>query len=325
MSMDIPVGSLQPSTAEIVTFGEAMTLLLATDDLPLLVADRLGIGIAGAESNLATGLARLGHQVAYFGRVGADVFGERIRRGLRAEGIDVSYLISDPELPTGLLIRDSTPGRPITVNYRRAGSAASATSVADIPRDVIEQARVLHATGITAALSPSAYETTLEAMTLAREAGVTVTFDPNIRLRLADIDRWRQIIDVLARQADIVFTGADESKLICVEEDPAEWYTERGATIVVVKDGVNGATEYGPEGTVHEGARTVTAVDPVGAGDAFNAGWLSAWLHGLPEVDRLRQGSAVASLVVATRGDSTGLPDATIRNAILADSQDIDR
>jgi 2-dehydro-3-deoxygluconokinase len=311
--------------AEVVTFGETMVLLLATDDLPLLVADRLSIGIAGAESNLAIGLARLGHSVAYFGRVGADVFGERIRRALRVEGIDISHLLTDDECPTGLLLRDSPQGRPITVNYRRAGSAASAMSVNDVPTQLIERAKVLHATGITAALSPNAYEATLHAMACARQAGVTVTFDPNVRLRLADATRWREMVDELARHADIVLTGADESAVIAPGADPAQWYAERGAAVVVVKDGMRGATEYDQNGKVHQAARTVTAVDPVGAGDAFNAGWLSAWLQGLPAVERLRAGAAVASLSVATRGDSTGLPDSATVEAILASSQDIDR
>ncbi|MCW2803184.1 MAG: 2-dehydro-3-deoxygluconokinase [Propionibacteriaceae bacterium] len=323
--MSVQVDSLATQTAEVVTFGEAMTLMLATEDLPLLVANQLSLGIAGAESNLATGLARLGHQVGYFGRVGKDVFGERIRRALLSEGIDVSHLVSDPELPTGLLIRDSPHGRPITVIYRRTGSAASATSVEDVPTQMIERARVLHATGITAALSPSAYDATVHAMRTAREAGVTVTFDPNVRLRLADVGRWRQIVDALARHADIVFTGADESKIISGTADPGQWYAERGAAIVVVKDGIRGATEYDRQGQIHQAARTVTAVDPVGAGDGFNAGWLSAWLRGLPAAERLSEGAAVASLVVATRGDATGLPDADTRDAILADSHDIDR
>lgn len=310
---------------DVVTFGEVMTLLLAGSDLPLSVADHLEVGMAGAESNLAIGLARLGHSVAFFGRVGGDVLGDRIRRGLRSEGIDTRWLVTDAGHPTGLLIRDSPNGRPVTVLYRRSGSAASHLSAADVPTELIGRARVLHATGITAALSADAYKATLQAMTVARAAGVTVTFDPNVRLRLADAARWREIVDVLARHADIVFTGADEADLISPDLPPAQWYTERGASVVVVKDGIRGATEFDHDGALHQPAWNVTAVDPVGAGDAFNTGWLSAWLRGLGPAERMREASVVAALVVATRGDCTGLPDTRTRDAVLADGQDIDR
>jgi 2-dehydro-3-deoxygluconokinase len=320
----------EDSAAEVVTFGEPMTLLLATGDVPLGQARQFDASIAGAESNLAIGLARLGHRVAFFGRVGADVFGQRIRRELRAEGVGVSALRTDPDRPTGLLLRDSAQGAPITVVYGRAGSAATAMSVAELPVDVIEKARILHATGITAALSDSAYQATLEAMRIARRSGVLVTFDPNVRLRLAPVTRWQQIVDTLARQADVVLTGADETAVLGLDAEPASWFADRGASTVVVKLGALGATEYDLTGSSgysfwHQPARFVTAVDPVGAGDAFNAGWLSAWLRGVPPDQRLLEAAAVASLVVATRGDSAGLPDADTRQRVLDQGADIDR
>lgn len=316
--------SSQSAAPEVVTLGEVMSLLLATDDEPLSAADRFALGIAGAESNLAIGLCRLGHSVAFVGRVGTDVFGERIRRTLRSEGVDITHLVTSPE-PTGLLIRDSAQGRPITVHYRRAGSAGSTLGVSDVPASLVSQTRVLYVTGITAALSDSAFAATLHAMSSARKAGVVVGFDPNVRLRLASADRWPVIVDELARHADLVFTGADEAQIISPGEDPVAWYTARGARTVVIKDGVNGATEHSDGISTYQGVRSVTSVDPVGAGDAFNTGWLSAWLRGLPAADRLREGVAVASLVVAVRGDTDGLPDAGTRTAILAAGLDIDR
>lgn len=311
--------------AEVVTFGEPMALLLANDDLPLDAASGFAWSIAGAESNLAIGMARLGHSVSFAGRVGDDVFGARIRRELRAEGIEVSGLITDPVLSTGLLIRDSPADRPITVQYRRSGSAATAFGVNDLPAEAIRSARVLHLTGITAALSEPSYQACRAAMIMAREAGVTVSFDPNIRLRLANQDRWAVIIDELARLADLIFVGADEAALFTYGVPAEKWFLERGAYVVVIKDGGNGAVEHGLDSSTAVGVRRVPLVDPVGAGDAFNAGWLSAWLRGLPADQRLAEGAAVASLVVATRGDAVGLPDAATRDRILAQGADIDR
>lgn len=312
-------------SAEIVTFGEPMALLLAERDLPLDAATGFAWSIAGAESNLAIGLARLGHSVAYAGRVGDDVFGARIRRELRAEGIDVGGLITDPELPTGLLIRDSPVDRPITVHYRRSGSASTAYRVDDLPGTAIRAARLLHLTGITAALSESSFRACKAAMIMARDAGVAVSFDPNLRLRLAGPDEWARIVDELARHADLIFVGADEATMITGGAPTEEWFFERGAGTVVIKDGGNGAVEHAPGSSTAVGVRRVPLVDPVGAGDAFNTGWLSAWLRGLPTDRRLAEGAAVASLVVATHGDAIGLPDAATRDRVLAEGADIDR
>jgi len=313
---------------EVVTCGEAMVALLAGNDVPLWSARQFEAVVAGAESNVAVGLARLGHRAAYFGRVGADVFGERIRRELRGEGVDVSRLVTDPERPTGLLFRDSVVGSPITVHYSRAGSAATAMVPEDVPRDLIEAARVLHVTGITAALSDGAREATLAAMEIARAADVLVTLDPNVRLRLADPGRWHQLVDALARRADVVLTGAEEAEIFAPGVDPVAWFGERGVATVVLKHGAEGAAEHSltpPGQQTRQPARTVPLVDPVGAGDAFSAGWLSGWLRGLDAEQRLREACAVASLVVATRGDSTGLPTAALRDRVLAEGADVER
>jgi 2-dehydro-3-deoxygluconokinase len=338
---DVPASSTAASARsgesstsfDVVTFGEPMVLLLAADDLPLPVAQRFEVGVAGAESNLATGLARLGHRVAYFGRVGDDTFGDQIRRTLRSEGIDVSRLLADPQRPTGLLIRDSPQDRPITVEYRRAGSAATALTPEQLPSELLTDTRILHATGITAALSESALEATEQAMMTAAAAGVTVSFDPNIRLRLADPERWQVIIKRLAPHAKIVFTGREEAEIVSPGVEPERWYADHGAETVVVKDGGAGSFEHvtGGDLAVPAGIRTVPLVDPIGAGDGFNAGWLSAWLDGtdgLTEEDariRLTTGAAVASMVVATRGDATGLPNRAILAQVLAGSSDVIR
>lgn len=322
----LTVGDTAP---EVVTGGEAMVLLLADGDLPLGAARHFEALVAGAESNVAIGLSRLGHRVAYFGRVGDDAFGGRIRRELRGEGVDVSALRTDPDRPTGLLFRDTVVGSPLTVHYRRTGSAATAMTPQDVPRALVAGARLLHVTGITAALSDGAFETTLGAMRIARQAGVTVSLDPNLRLRLASAERWAEIVDALARHCDIVLTGADEASVFTAGTDTVEWLAGRGVSIVVLKLGPAGAVEHDLRsrsvGLAREPARGVPLVDPVGAGDAFDAGWLSAWLRGLGPQERLREACAVASLVVATRGDSTGLPTADVRDRVLAEGADVER
>ena len=334
MSKTSPVNETVPESGhDVVTFGESMILLLATNDLPLAAAHQFDLEVAGAESNLATGLARLGHRVGFFGRVGADTFGMRIRHELQAEGIDVQQLVADPERPTGLLIRDNPHGRPITVEYRRSGTAATALSADELPTELIAGTRVLHVTGITAALSESSLDATEQAMIIAAEAGAVISLDPNIRLRLADPERWQLIIKRLAAHAKIIFTGRDEAEIISPGVDPVTWYGEHGAEIVVVKDGGNGSYEHqlGTGEVVHGGIRAVPLIDPIGAGDGFNAGWISAWLDGADRQttadaeQRLRTGATVASMVVATRGDRTGLPSRAMLDQVLASGADVIR
>ena len=317
-------------TFDVVTFGEPMVLHLADGARPLPTATVFEAGIAGAESNVAIGLARLGHRVGFFGRVGADTFGSRIRQVLRGEGVSVDHLIDDPTRPTGLLIRDCPQGQPITVEYRRNGSAASALEPADVPHSWLTATRLLHVTGITPALSESALAATEQAMLTARAADAEVSFDPNIRLRLASPERWRVIVDQLARHATIVFTGQEEADMIAPGIPPGQWYADRGATTVVVKNGAAGSSEYdcATATTTSVGIRPVPVIDPVGAGDAFNAGWISAWLDGADADQaqrRLTTGATVASAVVATRGDVTGFPTRTILHQLLINGTDVIR
>lgn len=313
---------------EVVTIGEVMALLLAPAGVPLGAAASYEQGHAGAESNVAVGLSRLGHRVAFVSRLGDDRLGARVLRDLRGEGVDVSHVALDTTRPTGLLLRD-THARGVSVDYHRAGSAATLLAPADVPVDLLRQARVLHLTGITAAISDSAHEAVLHAARTAREHGVTVTADPNVRLRLADADRWRHLTEELADLADVLLVGADDAAAIGID-DPAGWAHARGVHTVVVKDGARGATEStaadGATRTRQQPALPVpVVVDPVGAGDAFAAGWISAWLRGAEPDRRLREAAAVAACVVATRGDVPGLPDPATRDRLLAGAEDVTR
>ena len=309
---------------ELVTLGEVMGLLLAPSGLPLDRATRLDASYAGAEATVAVGMARLGHRVHLTTRLGDDAFGRRIRRELRGEGVEVATPTTGPARPTGLVFRNATTDRPVTVEYHRTGSAATALTREDLDPAKIRSARVLHLTGITAALSPSAHDAVTYAAAIARDAGVTVCLDPNVRRRLASAARWKEILTDLARLADIVLTGTDDAAVV-TDGEPAAWFLSHGAHTVVVKDGARGSWETGRDDGRWQPAFEVSAVDPVGAGDAFAAGWLSAYLRGGSAVERLRSGAAVAACAVAAPGDVPGLPDAATLDALLRRSPDVER
>jgi 2-dehydro-3-deoxygluconokinase len=301
-----------------------MALMLAEGGAALAHSSRFDVSVAGAEGNVAVGLCRLGHSVALWTCVGEDALGDLVLRTLRGEGVDVSRARRLPDRPTGLLVRDAPAGRPVTVSYYRSGSAGSALAPEDVVPAVVAGASLLHLTGITAMLSDSSYDAALAAVAAARSAGVTVSVDPNLRLRLGSPDEWRRRLDPLLRAADIVLTGRDELELLSGAEHPS-WLLDRGARTVVVKDGAAGAYETDGATELRVAARSVPLVDPVGAGDAFAAGWLSGWLRGVPAQRRLEEAATVAACVVAARGDQAGLPTAAVRDALLGGGPDVAR
>ncbi|MFJ2740265.1 sugar kinase [Streptomyces sp. NPDC087440] len=314
---------------EVVVYGEAMLLMLAEPGIPLERAVAFRRSVAGAESNVAAGLARLGHPVRWLGRVGDDPAGRAVLGLLRAEGIDTTHAVVDPEAPTGLLLRDSHPARGIDVQYYRAGSAASRLSARELTPEALGGARLLHVTGITPMLSAAARRATLRLFDLADAAGVRISFDPNVRLKLGAPEQWREVVAPLLARADVVLAGEDELEVLGVRNGAAgvltaqqaalagrrgvqDWVA-RAATdrppVVVVKHRDKSATCLTPEGSWTHPAFSVPVVDPVGAGDAFAAGFLSALLREAPYETCLREAAAVAALVVQCATDTDGLPD----------------
>ncbi|MDX2602604.1 sugar kinase [Streptomyces caniscabiei] len=280
----------------------------------LRMGGSLGLSVAGAESNVAIGLARLGHRVRWAGRVGADELGALVLRTLRAEGIDLSHAATDDTgRPTGVLLTEPRLGTLTRVSYYRTGSAGSAVTPAGVLPALAPGTRVLHLTGITPALGPSAAETVLAAATAARDAGITVCLDVNYRSRLWTADRASTTLRPLLAHTDLLVASEDELPLVL--QDPAVDESEAvkslldaGVQEVIVKRGAHGATVVSADGTVDRAARQVDAVDLVGAGDAFVAGYLSGLLDGADVVARLHRAVTTAAFAVATRGDWEGLP-----------------
>ncbi|WP_405674231.1 sugar kinase [Streptomyces canus] len=301
-----------PDAPEVVTFGETMAALRARGALRL--GGSLGLSVAGAESNVAIGLARLGHRVRWAGRVGADELGALVLRTLRAEGVDISHAVTDDtDRATGLLLTEPRLGTLTRVSYYRAGSAGSAVSPADVLPALVPGSRILHLTGITPALSPSAAEAVLAAATSAREAGITVCLDVNYRSKLWTADRARAALRPILAHTDLLIASEDELALVlerpCADESQAlHSLLAAGVNEVVVKRGAHGATNFTSDGAMDRAARQVDAIDLVGAGDAFVAGYLSGLLDGADIPARLHRAVTTAAFAVATRGDWEGLP-----------------
>ena len=311
----------RPVARDVVTFGEALVLFLAEPGVPLGTATSFRRSVTGAEVNLAVGVSRLGHRAGWFGRVGDDAHGRLIRRVLRSEEVDTSRIMTDGKAPTGVIIRDCHSGRPIDVCYARRGSAGSRLCPDDLDLGYLCDCRVLAVTGVTAAISPTGFAAALCAVQAAREAGVTVLFDPNIRLKLGPLEDQLGAMRQLCQAADIVLAGEEEAMAISGHPDPAdlgEWFLGQGARLAVFKRGEHGA--WASDGTEvwQQPAFGVPVADPVGAGDAFAAGFVSAALRGAPIGQALKEAAVVGALDVAVAGDIEGLPTAGERDRFLA-------
>jgi 2-dehydro-3-deoxygluconokinase len=307
--------------SDLVTIGEATALLSAPTVGRLRDARNLDVSIAGAESNVSIGFCRLGRTSSWMGRIGDDEFGKLILKTLRSESVDVSNVVTDETRQTAMMIKERSAENVVRVNYYRHGYAGSALTKDDVDAATIESSSILHVTGITMALSDTAREAIHYAVQIAKAAGVLVSLDFNFRSRLWSREVAAATIRPVALLADVVFSGEDE--LFVLGDDPladALALAEDGRREVVIKRGSRGATSITSTGVLDEPAFKVHAVDPVGAGDAFVAGYLVALLDGADVAQRLRLGCASGAFAASRMGDWECLPRRDDLDLLLQES-----
>lgn len=295
----------------VLTFGETMALMRADRPGPLAHASSLSLSIGGSESNVAIGLHRLGIPVAWCGRVGDDSLGVLVEREILAEGVDARVTV-DPTAPTGLMIKESRTPSIQRVTYYRSGSAGSRLTPQDIDEDLITGAGLLHLSGITAALSPQCQDTLRHAIAVARAAGTLVSFDLNFRGNLWDRDTAGAFYRDVIAQADIVFAGDDEAAIAVGAgtdpEDLAHKIAAYGPQQVVIKLGAEGAVALIEGQLFQQDAVPVEALDTVGAGDAFVAGYLAELVLGRRPSERLETAGKTGAFACLVPGDWEGFP-----------------
>ncbi|MFX1762126.1 sugar kinase [Paraburkholderia sp. A1RI-2L] len=310
---------------DVITYGEAMAMFVAAETGPLSDVAHFTKRAAGAELNVATGLARLGFKVGWMSRVGDDSFGRFVRGVLAQEGIDAQGVQTDARYPTGFQLKSkNNDGSDPTVEYFRRGSAASHLSIDDFKRDYVLGARHLHLSGVAPAISASSRELAFTLARAMREAGRTISFDPNLRPTLWGSEaEMVTTLNALASYADWVLPGLNEGRILTGSDDPAtiaRFYLERGARGVIVKLGAEGAyyeTREGERGPVRA-QPVANVVDTVGAGDGFAVGVVSALLEGRTLREAVTRGNRIGALAVQVSGDSEGLPTRAQLDAIEA-------
>jgi len=261
---------------------------------PMLLVDH-----AGAESNTCVGLARLGHRAAWISRLGADAAGDRIIDALAAESVDTRWVTRDAHRSTGLLLKEPEVG----VHYYRRDSAAAAMGPEVLDGVPVADARSVLVTGITALLGPS---TQAAAIALLQRARGLRIVDPNLRRGLWGSDRSAELVRPLIDRCDLLLAGAAELVAMFGTAD-AHRIAARGVREVVVRDA--GVVAALANGTWHEvDIRRDAVIDAIGAGDAFNAGYISARLRGSAVEDALRNGIRCGRAVTASVSDTATFP-----------------
>jgi dehydrogluconokinase len=298
---------------DVLCFGETMAMFVAEQAGDLAAVGAFTKRIAGADSNVAIGLARLGFRVRWLSRVGNDSLGRFVLDTLQQEGLDCSHVEVDDHHPTGFQLKGRCDdGSDPVVEYFRRNSAASHLSLAQFSQPLL-QARHLHATGIPLALSAGCRALAHELVERMRSEGRSISFDPNLRPSLWP-DRASMVreVNALAVKAHWLLPGLEEGRLLTGLQTPADiaaFYLDRGVEHVVIKLGGEGAYYRNAQcqGQVAP-VPVARVVDTVGAGDAFAVGVVSGLLEGRPLAEAVARGNWCGSRAVQSRGDMEGLP-----------------
>ncbi len=297
---------------DLITIGETMVAFMPDEKELIRYARSFGKKTAGAESNVAIGTAKLGLKSGWFSKIGKDEFGEFILRELRGEGVDTSRVIQTAEYPTGIMFKQFGFNHETSVFYYRKNSAASTLTIADLDEDYIKQAKILHLSGITPALSESCKATTNYLVDFAKKNHISISFDPNIRLKLwSKEEAVACLYDILVK-SDIVLLNISEAKILLGTDDVPiiiEKLRGFGTEKIAVKLGSKGAVVADREKIYQCPQFDTVVVDNIGAGDAFNSGFLCGVIEGKDTEMCGKMGSMMGALAVSSYGDVEGLPN----------------
>jgi 2-dehydro-3-deoxygluconokinase len=310
----------------VITAGETMALVVPPDPGRLRHATSLLLSIGGAESNVAIGLARLGIPASWISVLGEDELGELVLHRLRAEGVDTSAVRRVSDRPTGLYLREEVAGR-LRVYYYRSGSAAATLSPNAFDPSILQGAAFLHLTGITGALSLECADFLPWAATTAQDVGVRVSYDVNYRSRLWEPSAARAATEALLPLIDVLFVGHDEANALWGwgTDTALEQLSKVGPNEVILKLGADGCAAVINGERLTSPGFPARQLDPIGAGDAFDAGYLAATLWGWAPDKRLRTANAMGAFCVQNLGDYEGLPSRRELDAFLEQIPDLGR
>lgn len=315
--------------AQVITLGESMVVFTPESYGALRYEHSYRSRLAGAESNTAIGLAKLGISSSWMSRLGTDEFGQYVLNMIRAEGVDTSAVVMDPEHRTGIMFKQREYGGETTVYYYRENSAASHLRPQDLKEEWFQGAEYLHLSGITPVLSRDCLETVLAAVAMAHKNGIKISFDPNIRKKLWNGQNYTDLFRELTFDANVVMMGLEEAEVLFgTNEIPVildTVFSMGEAQAVAIKDGGNGATVASREEQYHIPPFPCKPLEPVGAGDGFNAGFLAGLIEKRPLQVCGQMGGIAGALATQSTGDMEGYPSRERMERLLAGQGEVYR
>ena len=297
---------------EVITFGETMVSMIPTEMGHLRYVPNFRRKMGGAESNVAIALTRLAHPAGFVTAFGEDALGHYAYSELLSEGLDLSRVVFDPQHRTGVMFKELLGKYETKVWYYRENSAASHMTASLLDTEYLEGAKILHVTGITMAISQTARQAVLDAVTKAKALGLLISFDPNIRLRLWSREEAAKAILPLLPQVDIIFPGLEESEILFGPGRAEEYirkYLSLGIEKVALKVGKKGCYVADCQGTHFlEAYPFFDVVDTVGAGDAFDSGFLAGLLEGQSLTECGTMANCMGAMATKSSDDYQMLP-----------------
>jgi 2-dehydro-3-deoxygluconokinase len=295
---------------DVITLGETMLRLTPPGLQRFEQGQSLAMHIGGSESNVAVGLSRLGLRTAWLSRLTNNALGQKIARGIRANGVDVSHVVWTDDDRIGLYFYEAgRPPRSGTVIYDRANSAMSRMQPDDLP-DIFqpETAQMLHLSGISLAIGDAATETAMSAAARAKNAGWLLSFDINHRALLWSSEEAASACDPVARMADIVFLPLRDARALYHTDDTPETAIRTMSdrypqALIVLTLGAEGAMAFDGTTLIKQAAFKAEPVQRIGGGDAFVAGFLYGYYTEQTVAPALRWGAATAAMKYAIAGD----------------------
>jgi 2-dehydro-3-deoxygluconokinase len=297
---------------DVAGIGETMVCFLAESYGSLRYKPRFEKYIGGTESNTLIALAKFGFSVGWISRLGSDEFGHNIRDFIRGHGVDVSRVSFDDKSPTGVFFVEKNANDETRSYYYRAGSAASRMDIAHIDLDYFSSYGLIHTNGITPILSTNCRELIAKLFRAAKAQGMKISFDPNLRLRMAAIERFREVLLPLIPLVDIFLPNERELLLLMDTQnldDAIDRVLGMGVGKIAIKRGMNGelfagngVRRTGPPFPVKQ------VVSSMAAGDAFNAGYLAGFLRGFSDFDSLKLANCLGAMATLAWGPYESIP-----------------
>lgn len=315
----------------VIAIGETMLRLSPVDVSTIEEADNFHVHVAGAESNVTVGLARMGIDAGWISRLVNNSVGKLMANKIRQHNVDVSRIVWTDDGRNGLYYLEfGYEPRPTKIVYDRVGSAFSHLDVNEIDWNYLLDSELIHLTGITPALGEASKQLVLEIIKRAKANNCHISFDVNYRNKLWTPIVAKEILSKILQDVDILICSLDDARLVfdfinlSPEEIAIEFYKTYKNEVVVITLGENGALAYDGTRIYKEPAFKTDIVDRIGRGDAFTAGFLYGYLTSNVK-DALKYGNAMAALKQTIKGDFFWCTKDTVEDLILGEHRKLDR